>query len=74
MFDVNEFKKQVKEWMLVHPQAEAVELRDFCEELIPPPQFAANRWLVEQTLSWYLHIVQNRNRSRALLDDGDDEE
>ena len=73
MFDVNDFKKRVKEWMNSHPQAEAAELRDFCEEIIPPPQFSANRWLVEQTLSWYLHIVQNRSRANVLLDDGEED-
>jgi hypothetical protein len=73
MFDINEFKRKVKEWMSAHPHGESAELLDFCEEIIPAPQFAANRWLVDQTISWYQHILQNRKHTNEPLDNESDE-
>ena len=68
MFDVNEFKKRVKQWIAEHPQGEAADLVDYCEELIPPQQFSANKWLVEQTVSWYRHVLVQREISRSVED------
>ncbi|MBQ47450.1 MAG: hypothetical protein CMP10_08260 [Zetaproteobacteria bacterium] len=60
MFDFNQFKKSVKVWIKDHPSGTVTELRDYCEEQIPVSQFAANEWLVDQTLSWYRHILNQR--------------
>lgn len=61
MFDPNSFKRSVKAWIRDHPQGTEADLVDFCEELIPPQAFAANEWLVEHTVSWYRHIVAQRD-------------
>ena len=63
MFSVNEFKKQVKQWMSQHPTGQLQDLIEYCEELIPSSQYAANRWLIEQTSSWYKHILTTRELS-----------
>ena len=60
MLDYNEFKKTVKQWIRENPDGTTVDLRDFCEDQIPPNQFAANQWLVDQTVSWYRHILNHR--------------
>ena len=60
MFDANTFKKSVKEWIRAHPGGSLLDLQDFCEEQIPPAQYAANKWLVDHTLSWYRHILSHR--------------
>lgn len=60
MFDHNEFKRSVKDWIRDHPKGELSEFAEFCEDLIPPAQFANHRWIVDQTLSWYQHILSRR--------------
>ena len=60
MFELNHFKRSVKEWIRVNPEGSLADLQDFCEETIPPQLFAANQWLVEQTMSWYKHILDHR--------------
>lgn len=60
MFDFNKFKKAVKEWIHSNPSGSINDLRDFCEELIPPAQYSANEWIISQTLSWYNHILDHR--------------
>ncbi len=65
--DVNEFKRKVKNWMLAYPEGSEQALIDFCEEAIPPSQFAAYQWLVEQTVGWYLQVVAHR-KQQAIED------
>lgn len=60
MFDFNHFKRSVKEWIKNNPTGTVQELRDFCEDSIPTPHYAANEWVVEQTVSWYRHILAHR--------------
>lgn len=60
--DVNQFKRQVKEWMHAHPEGSTQELIDFCEEAIPANQFAAYKWLVEQTVGWYQQVLAHRRQ------------
>ncbi|MBP6218525.1 MAG: hypothetical protein KA436_08065 [Oligoflexales bacterium] len=74
MFDINEFKRKVKEWIASHPQGDHAELFDFCEEIIPPALFASHQWLVDQTVAWYQHILQSRLRSLQSHPDFFDEE
>jgi len=64
MFDANQFKRSVKDWMKLHPTATEVELVDFCEEQIPASQYASYEWLVEHTVSWFRHIVAQRHQLR----------
>lgn len=66
MFDPNKFKKSVKEWVRSHSEGTISEFVDFCEEQIPPSHFAANRWLIDQSVSWYRHILTQRKASREL--------
>jgi hypothetical protein len=66
MFDVNHFKKAVKEWIRVHPTGTEADLRDYCDEIVPPQLYQSNQWLIEQTLSWYKHILERREHE---LDD-----
>ena len=62
MFDCNQFKRSVKEWMRDNPEGTVMELVDFCEELIPPHLYQTHNWLVEQTASWYRHVLAQRKR------------
>lgn len=66
MFDFNGFKKSVKEWIRLHPNGTSNDLRDFCEEAIPPQHFAANEWIIDQTLSWYSHILSSRDTKKEF--------
>lgn len=68
MFDANRFKRAVKDWIREHPEGSEADLVDFCEEQIPPAQFAAHQWLVEHTLSWYKHILTQRQHANAYDD------
>lgn len=72
MFDANNFKRIVKDWIRSNPAGTLEDLNDFCEDQIPPAQFASNQWLVDQTLSWYSHILTHREASLAVADGGDD--
>ena len=69
MFDKNEFKRQVKLWIRENPAGSETDLIDFCDDLIPPAQFSANQWLVDQTVSWYRHIQEHRNKALESFDD-----
>ena len=71
MFDFNGFKKSVKEWIRTNPDGSVNDLRDFCEEQIPPPQYTANEWIVEQTVSWYRHILNHRDVSQENMAEDD---
>ncbi len=72
MFDFNEFKRSVKEWIKVNPGGSVQDLRDFCEDKIPSNHFSANQWLVEQTVSWYRHILAHRDYSNTVDWDSDE--
>lgn len=71
MFDPNAFKRSVKEWIRANPDGCEADLMDFCEELIPPQAFAANQWLVDHTVSWYKHILSQRDSRFDKYDDGE---
>lgn len=68
MFDFNQFKRSVKDWIRDNPEGSLVDLRDYCEELIPAAQYAANEWLVDQTVSWYRHILASRDYEPETAD------
>lgn len=46
--------------MKEHPDGSLTDLVDFCEEQIPPQHYATSRWIVDQTVSWYKHILVHR--------------
>ena len=69
MFDINEFKKKIKIWIRENPQGNEAEFLDYCEELIPPAHFSANRWLIDQTVSWYHSILQSRKEDLSHDDE-----
>jgi hypothetical protein len=73
MFDTNQFKRAVKDWVRDHPTASVTELNDYCEELIPAPQYQSHNWLIEQTLGWYQHMLMTR-KSRTWQDASQEEE
>lgn len=60
MVDFNRFKRSVKEWIREHPDCSIIELQDYCEEQIPSSQYVANKWIIDQTISWYQHIISLR--------------
>ena len=60
MFDCNQFKRSVKEWMRDHPDGSLADLVDFCEEAIPPHQYTHYQWLIDQTVCWYKHVLAHR--------------
>lgn len=68
MFDLNGFKKDVKSWIRQNPDGSLVDLRDYCEDQIPPSQFTAYSWLVEQTVGWYKHILDHREITAEQLE------
>ena len=72
MFDANQFKRSVKEWMRQHPEGTEADLVDFCEEQIPTPLFAAHQWLVDHTLSWYRYVLAQRQHATGHMDDADE--
>lgn len=74
MFDANKFKKSVKEWIRNTPDGTIADLTDFCEDQIPPANFASYQWLVEQTISWYGHILSHREAAAAGKNMFDDDE
>ncbi len=69
MFNYNEFKKSVKIWIQDNPNGQVDDLIDFCEEQIPPSKYTANKWLLDQTVSWYKHILSQRKVDQACYDD-----
>lgn len=58
MFDLNDFKAKVRMWLASHATIDEQDLVDYCEELIPPQHYAANHWIIDQTVEWYRHMVQ----------------
>lgn len=68
-FDFNVFKKSVKQWIRENPDGSLPELRDYCEDLIPAHHYAANEWVVDQTLSWYRYVLDHRELEDSLDDD-----
>lgn len=67
MFDSNRFKREIKEWVKVNPDGTLLEFADFCEDLIPAQQYAANKWLLDQSLDWFRHIIATRESHRSDL-------
>ncbi len=65
MVNANEFKKKVKDWMQNNPSGGIQDLTDYCEEIIPPSQYAAHSWLIEQTVAWYKHLMMARNQHNS---------
>jgi len=74
MIDANTFKRAVKDWIRSNPDGTIENLRDFCEEQIPSSEFTANTWIVEQTLSWYGHILSHRDHVEGSDSAGDDKD
>jgi hypothetical protein len=68
MFDSNKFKRMAKDWVRENPNGTVEELVDYCEELIPPNQFASYAWIVEQTREWYQYVLDTRKSNRLLED------
>lgn len=68
MFDINEFKKKVKDWIRKNPNGNEADFLDYCEGLIPPSSYAANRWVLDQTVSWYHSILQSRKEDNEDSD------
>ena len=72
MFDTNAFKKSVKVWIKENPYGTDQELLDFCDEKIPTSHYASSHWLVDQTLSWYRHVLAQREFKDDLAGDDQD--
>lgn len=70
-FDLNDFKRRVKAWIDANPQGGSSDLRDYCEDLIPPHAFTANAWLVDETVAWYSHILDLRKAEAEECADED---
>ena len=71
MFDANKFKQSVKAWIRENPDGTVAEIIDFCEDQIPPAQYASYQWLVDQTVDWYKHILAHREASRMYETEDD---
>ena len=68
MFDCNNFKKQVKDWIKDNPVGSVPDLVDYCDELIPSQYYTTHSWLVDQTVGWYKHILMQREHG-PICDD-----
>ena len=71
MLNFNNFKKEVKVWMSQNPNGSEIELLDFCEDIIPANQYVANKWIIDETVSWYKHVLDNRKKELAYEQDVD---
>ncbi len=69
MFDANSFKRAVKDWIQTNPGGSMEDLQEFCEEQIPTAQYSAFHWLIEQTTSWYGHVLRQRESMRSFNTD-----
>ena len=65
MFDKNDFKKSVKNWIQKNGESSSRDLESYCLSLIPSTDLPKNRWLVDQTLSWFQYIQDQRSATRA---------
>jgi hypothetical protein len=74
MFDFNQFKRTVKQWVRENPKGTVNDLVDFCEDQIPPAQYAANRWLIEETVSWYKHILAHAETTHLVTGESHSED
>ena len=74
MFDTNNFKRSVKEWVRTNPRGTVADLVDYCEELIPAPQYQAYSWIVDQTVGWYEHVLSQRQSNHRYDDEGDSDQ
>lgn len=72
MFDINNFKKAVRVWMEENPRGSEMDLRDFCEEIIPAGVYATHKWLVDQTLAWYRHVQVHKEANKMMADGFED--
>ena len=68
-FDINEFKRQVKQWVQQNPNATAEQLTDLCEELIPTQSFQSHKWIIDQTVQWFGHVQQLRAQRSLIAED-----
>ena len=74
MFDTNNFKRSIKEWVKINPRGTIEDLVDYCEELIPTNQYQAHSWLIEQTTGWYEHVLSHRRSDNSFGDGFADDE
>lgn len=72
MFDINHFKKQVREWMGNNPEGDEGDFLDFCESMIPVGAYSSHKWLVDQTLAWYRHMQAQRESNKMMANGFDD--
>jgi hypothetical protein len=70
--DVNAFKKDIKEWMHSHPYGSIEDFNDYCESLIPPALLTGYSWLIDQSVSWYTHVLSSRDWQSMADEQGDD--
>jgi hypothetical protein len=69
MIDTNKFKQSIKHWVQSHPDSNEQSFRDFCEELIPPQHYATYEWLVDQSVSWYNHMMTQKESAKLAYED-----
>ena len=72
MFDANKFKRSVKQWIRDNPNGSLNDMVDFCEDQIPTAQYSSYRWLVNQTIDWYKHILNHREISSQYCETDED--
>ena len=52
-FNIQEFKRNVRTWVKLHPKATEEKLLQYCEEQIPASLRLSHSWLTTHTLSWW---------------------
>ncbi len=71
-FDTNSFKKNIKDWVAQNPRADIEAFTDYCEDQIPQRSFASYEWLVDQSVSWFKHVLRNREVHLLGSEEGDE--
>lgn len=68
MVSANTFKARVKAFLKTNPDATEDEMQDFCDELLPPTAYAANAWLIAETMGWFRFMREQRLAAERFVD------
>lgn len=67
MVNINSYKRLIKAWTENHPEGKVDDFIDFCEELIPPSEYIAHQWLIQESTAWFQHLLDNKKHQKFSL-------
>jgi hypothetical protein len=53
-YDKNTFKTHFNQWVGSHPNADLMEAKEACQQLIPIHLQEKYQWLVQESLNWFV--------------------